>query len=186
MTIITDANHALAAMSDIVANISAPYGDDSEDIYQSIFLAVFKYLHDHGPTELPLLIVRAQGAAKDEINQIRSHGFRPLHSELEPIPRKVNPAWVHGTTDVDPEIDTPAAKEIPESSTDLLEHLRALASEPDEIKLVEAGHRIALASANDAKSVSMGTCAELMRFSGMTKARVLRAQQSLMSKYILR
>lgn len=180
---IIDPDHALIELSDTVRNISFSYNANfRDDIEQAIWLSVVRYLREHGPTPVGLLVARAKGAALDELAELTCHGFRPKQSDFPP-PSRITPKWIHGTTDEDPEIDCPAATIHP-SASELHEQLLAIATEPDEIAIVRAGMAIAAASDAIADSVSLGTTAELIRFSNLSNARVKAAQKTLFEKFL--
>lgn len=175
---ITTNDEAYELLQDQICGISKSYHDLKDDVSQSAWLAIFKHLKEHGATSTAQLITIARYAALDEYRQQTSHGFRPQRCCKQPRPERVFPGWLNSGTDDSPE----PCKTTPPASTELVEHLRSVATSTAELNLIGAAVDVVAAHDYDQRTVSLGSLSELCRRSGLSRAEVATARRSLATR----
>lgn len=173
--IINDFQQAYDELKTYVENIARSYNTLADDVAQSCWVRIGKHLKDHGPSHAAMLVTIAKHSAKDCASDEQSHGLLPKESKF-PRPSKITPKWMGGGKDAD-NIPEPSTETV-EDASDLYDHLLAICEDDDQRAVVMAGKALAAAHADDG-DVTIGTMTSLQKQTGLTVARIKKAQKAL-------
>ncbi len=125
-----------------------------------------------------MLVSIAGYAAIDCAKEEQSHGLLPKESKF-PRPSKITPKWMGGGKDAD-DIPEPSTETV-EDASDLYDHMLTICTDDDQRAVVMAGKALTAANADDG-DVTIGTMTSLQKRTGLSVARIKKAQQALAAK----